>query len=119
MGDEFTKKQVCYALRTCSLVFQKCDGCTSGTKVLYPPHYVTRPKNNKKIVQPLCLADRAEAGAEVGQGEGGGGRHHQEREAGEAAGGQGRAVILGFQGGTLFREILQLDNDAFLTCLRL
>jgi len=31
LGDQFTKQQVCYALRTCSLVFQKCDGCTSGT----------------------------------------------------------------------------------------
>lgn len=33
LGDQFTKQQVCYALRTCSLVFQKCDGCTSGTRV--------------------------------------------------------------------------------------
>ena len=33
LGDQFTKQQVCYALRTCSLVFQKCDGCTSGTGV--------------------------------------------------------------------------------------
>ena len=33
MGDEFTKREVCYALKSCDLVFQKCDGCTSGTKV--------------------------------------------------------------------------------------
>jgi len=32
MGDEFTKRQVCYALKSCNLVVQKCDGCTSGTK---------------------------------------------------------------------------------------
>ena len=34
MDDEHTKVNVCYALSTCDLVMNRCDGCTSGTKVI-------------------------------------------------------------------------------------
>ena len=34
MDDEHTKVNVCYALSACDLVMNRCDGCTSGTKVI-------------------------------------------------------------------------------------
>merc|ERR1712154_191295 len=34
MDDEHTKVNVCYALSRCDLVINRCDGCTSGKKMI-------------------------------------------------------------------------------------